>query len=402
MVTRAPGGDGRPPPDDVDAPAVGDTEDADRAVASATPAPPDDRVDTRRWVKRPLMERPTVRLGVLSWSAVGIVLVLIGLFLTIREVAVVIVPVVLALFPAAVLYPIAERLRRMGVPSGLAALIVLLGTVGLVVGIVNLLAPQVAAQLGDLGDALADGYDQVDSFLAGGPFGLDPIRLDELIERGQEMLTTPGSEGEGGLGTQALEIAVLVFEGFTGTILLLFVLFFFLKDGPRMARWGRDIFPARLRPDVEVVGGIVWTSVGGYIRGQLIVALIDAVGIGIGLAIVGVPLALPLAVLVFFGGLFPIVGATISGAVAALVALATVGPTKALIVIAIVIGVQQTESHILLPLILGRTVQLHPLAVILALAIGGILLGILGAFLSVPIAAAVARAFGYLRARAPA
>ncbi len=385
------------PPEGSGVPAVHDIAEAEVAIATATPSPHDARVDTRLWFRRPILERPTVRLGILSWSLVGIVLVLTGLFLTVREVAVVVVPVVLALFPAAVLYPATERLRRLGMPSSVAALIVLFGTIGIVVGIVNLLAPSVAAQLEDLGAAVADGYEQLESFLAGGPFGLDPINLDQLIERGQDMLTS----GEGELGTQALEVAVLVFEGFTGTILLLFVLFFMLKDGPKMARWARDVFPERLRPDAEVVGGIVWTSVGGYIRGQLIVAFIDAVGIGIGLAILRVPLALPLAVLVFFGGLFPIVGAAVSGSVAVLVALATGGPTKALLVVALVIGVQQLESHLLLPLILGRTVSLHPLAVILALAIGGILLGILGAFLAVPIAAAISRAVGYLRHRTP-
>nr|MBA2578793.1 AI-2E family transporter [Euzebyaceae bacterium] len=160
--------------------------------------------------------------------------------------------------------------------------------------------------------------------------------------------------------------------------------------------------PRRARADAEAIGARVWFTIGAYIRGQLVIAVVDAVLIGLGLWIVGVPLALPLAVLVFFGGLFPIVGAVAAGIVAVLVALATGGLTSALIVLAIVVAVQQVEGHLLAPIVLGKATELHPVAVIAALTAGAVLLGVLGAFLAVPIAASATRAVGYLRTRVEA
>ncbi|HWB72340.1 MAG TPA: AI-2E family transporter [Egibacteraceae bacterium] len=366
-------------------------ERALRAGPEAEPAP-------RRAVRVPgrLSERPTVRAGVYAWALVGILAIALAAGVVIARIAVVVIPLVLAAFPAAVLVPPTRGLRNRGVPPAAAALIVLLASFGLIAGLFSLLAPSVAAELEGLGQEIERGYGQVRAFLEAGPFGLQPIALDQFVERVRASLTTSDD-----LGRQVMEAGVAVAEGVAGVALALFALFFYLKDGPRIAAWLRDLFPQWMRADVEAIGVRTWTTLSDYIRGQLVIALVDAVFIGVGIAIIGVPLVLPLSVLVFVGGLFPIVGALLSGAVAVLVALATGSVVDALLVLAVVVGVQQLESHVLAPVVLGRATALHPLAVISALAAGGVLLGVLGAFLAVPITASAARAVGYLRNRVP-
>jgi predicted PurR-regulated permease PerM len=342
----------------------------------------------------PLSNHRLVRAGAYSWAVIGLLAVTYALFTVLGRLTVVVVPLVLALFPATVLAPGVRWLVRRKTPPAIAALMGLVALIGLLTALFAFLVPQVQQELGALGRNLQEGYTQVEQFLANGPLGFAPIELGSLIEQAQQRLAQ--SEG---LAGNVLEFANLVVEGFAGILLMLFALFFYLKDGQRIGAWLRSLFPATAQDDAEVVGGIVWLTIGGYIRGQLLVALVDAVFIGLGLVILRVPLALPLAVLVFFGGLFPIVGAVLSGTVAVLVALATNGLTSALLVLALVLAVQQLESHLLAPIVLGRATQMHPLAVVAALTAGGVLLGVLGAFLGVPVAASIARAVNYLRQR---
>ncbi|MGH8932414.1 MAG: AI-2E family transporter [Egibacteraceae bacterium] len=347
--------------------------------------------------KPPLASHRLVRAGAYSWAILGLLgLVVVGA-IVLGRLMVIVVPLVLALFPAAVLSPLTRRLMDRRVPPALAALLVLFGALGLVAGVFTFIAPQVQRELGDVGASLQQGYGQIGQFLQSGPFGLAPINLDQLVGRLPEQL----GQVEG-LGGRAIEVVSLVAEGFAGFVLLLFALFFYLKDGPKIGAWLRSLFPAPAQDDAEQIGGVVWLTIGGYIRGQLLIALVDAVFIGIGLFALRIPLALPLAVFVFFGALFPIVGAIASGFVAVVVALATEGVTRALLVLLLIVAVQQLESHLLAPIVLGRSTQLHPLAVISALTAGGVLLGVLGAFIAVPVAASVARAIGYLRGREPA
>lgn len=378
--------------------------DAEEAVAAAEEddedllvAPEDDRPDVEAMLHEPLTHRPWVRAGVYAWAAIGLTIVTIALTLVVIRLSTVVIPVVLALFPAAVLQPASDRLKARGVPDALAALVVLTLTLGAVGTIVWFLAPLVAEQLDSLGESITRGYTQLEDFLANGPFGLDPIRIDDLVDNISEQMRG----GFGGFAGNALGIARAVFEGATAAVLMLIVLFFYLKDGRAISRWLISLFPERVHTDARLVGEMLWRTIGGYIQGQLLVALIDAIGIGVGLWLLGVPLALPLGVIVFFGGLFPVVGAFISGSLAALVALATNGLPTALAVIAITIAVQALEGNLLQPFILGRAVELHPLAIILSLAVGGFVLGVLGAFLAVPVAAGGARAVGYLRQRIP-
>jgi len=367
-----------------------DIKDVDRASEPGRRDPAPD------W-RRPLLDRPTVRVGIYAWALVGAALLAWGAGMIFLRLEIVFVPFLIALFPAAVLSaPVTWLKQRL--PDALAALLVLLGFIGLLSGIIAGLAPSVAAEFSGEGGIVAQaqtGADEIESFLAEGPFGLPPVRFGDLLQRAQDALAN--SE----VGGNLLGAASVLVEGVTGVLLGLVVLFFYLKDGKKLARWARDLFPHRVRPDVEVIGGQAWQTVGGYIRGQLFVALVDAVLIGIGLVILRIPLALPLAVLVFIGGLFPIVGAFISGLLAVLVALATAGVTRALIVLAVILAVQQLEGHILAPTVFGRTVKLHPVAVLAALAGGGALLGVLGAFIAVPLAASASRAVGYIRERVP-
>jgi putative heme transporter len=193
----------------------------------------------------------------------------------------------------------------------------------------------------------------------------------------------------------------MVVDFLTAVVLMIVIVFFVLKDGGRLWRGVADLLPGRYRSTVDEAAGRIWWTLGAYFRGQLLVALVDAIFIGLGLWLLGVPLALPLAVLVFFGGLFPIVGAFVTGLLAVLVALASEGLTTALLVLGLVVLVQQAESNLLEPLILSKVIALHPLVIILSITAGVLSFGILGAFLAVPFAAGVARVIDMARGRTP-
>jgi putative heme transporter len=361
--------------------------------------PPDPRPDTRQALRHPLTQRLTVRAGAYAWALIGLVIVAIGLGIVVSTLSQVVVPLIIALFPAAVLQPVADRLRRVGLPDWAAALLSLVGALALVGGVIAFIAPSFAGQVGLLGEAISEGYTELDRFLARGPFGLQPIDLQDLIDQvsGQLSGSVDGSE----VADNVLGFARAFATTATSFLLMLIAVFFYLKDGRSIAGWVRSLFPTAVHEDVAIIGNLGWRTIGGYIQGQLLVAVVDAVCIGLGLWALGVDLALPLGVIVFFGGLFPIVGATAAGFVATIVALASNGPTTALLVVGLVLVVQNLEGQLLQPLILGRALQLHPLAIICSLAVGGFLLGILGAFLAVPLAAASAQTIGYLRQRIP-
>lgn len=343
----------------------------------------------------PLTQHPFVRTGVYSWAFIGMVATVAVIATMLGHLLLLVVPLLLAVFPAALLAPVNERLKGAGVRAAPAALLTLLGSLAVIAVIVRLIAPIVAAELPNLGRSLREGVEELRDYLASGPFGLKPVRLDDVIARASDTL------GESFSGGGAAELLTAAAEGVTAVLLLLLALFFYLKDGAQIGRWLQSLFPQRWRADAAAIGKLTWATFGSYFRGQILVALVDAVAIGAALAILRVPLALPLAVLVFFGGLFPVVGAFVSGSVAVLVALADRGLVVALVVLGVVVLVQQLEGHVLAPLVLGRATELHPLAVILSLAAGGILLGIFGAFIAVPVTASAARGIGYLRSRTP-
>jgi putative heme transporter len=281
-------------------------------------------------------------------------------------------------------------------------LLVLLGSIALLVFIFQFIIGRAIAEAPRLSESVSQGWQELQAYLATGPLGIDPTWISDNIEALQEAIGESDIVRTGVLGAAAAVAEIVAM-----LLLLLVVLFFFLKDGARIGQWLRDLFPSETRNDVAAVANRAWTTIGAYIRGQLLVALVDGVFIGIGLAILAWQmdltllraLALPLGVIVFFGGLFPIVGAVITGVLAVLVALADGGFIAALIVLAIVVAVQQIESNVLAPVVLGKATALHPLGVITSLTAGGILLGVPGAFIAVPVAASLTHSIGYLRNR---
>lgn len=327
-----------------------------------------------------------------SWRLIALVA---GAYVLIRVVSllrVIVIPVVVAVLLAALLEPAAGALRRRGVGASLAAGIVLVGGLVVVFGTLGLIIQTFVAEFDDLSAQVRAGLDEVKGWLASGPLRLSEQQLTDLIDKGQQQL----SENQSRLTAGALSTATTVGEVVTGFFLVLFTLFFFLRDGGHIWQFLCRLLPGSARVPVARAGHYSWHTLINYVRATVLVAFVDAVGIGIGLFVLDIPLALPLAALVFLGAFIPVVGATISGAVAVLVALVAAGPIKALILLGIVIAVQQLEGHVLQPLIMGRAVALHPLAVILAIAAGIVVAGIVGGLVAVPLLAVVNTAVRYI------
>jgi putative heme transporter len=338
--------------------------------------------------------QPLRALAALSWRLLVVGGAVVALAFLLARLRLVVLPLFAAILLSTLLAPLAGALRRRGWPRAAAAMTAAgAGLIG-VGGLVTAIAVPLAAELDDVDGGVRQGVERIGDWLAAGPFGLTERQADQAIERGFEQLRSHGGELAGGV----LSGTMLALELLVGALLALFLLFFFLKDGDRIWAWLVALFPQRARPDVDAIGRRGFSVLGGYLRGIALVALVDAVLIGAALATLGIPFALPLALLTFLGGFFPVVGANIAGFAAAMVALVSDGPVAALIVAAVVLVVQQLEGHLLQPLIVGRSVRLHPVAILLALTAGGVLWGIPGAFLAVPLTAVVASSLSYLRA----
>lgn len=336
---------------------------------------------------------------------IGLAIVAVLAALALAQIRVVVVSLILGLFVAAALHPIVRRLRGWRLPPALASLTGLVVLLLVITGVFISLVPLVTGELPQLADQLGQGLRSVDDMLRSHqPLGMGIRGLDDLLQTGVEQLSgggDGGSGGEGGAADGALSAAG-TFGGILVGVVLVFVAgFFYLKDGARFSGALLGLVPERHQEDARVIGQRAWVTLGGYLRGQVIVAVVDAVLIGLGLVLLGVPLALPLAALVLFGGLFPIVGAVVSGAVAVLVALADGGLTLAVAVLALVIVVQQFESNVVQPFVVGRVVALHPFVVILSVTVGALTLGVFGAFIAVPAVASASRGIEHLRATRP-
>lgn len=305
----------------------------------------------------------------------------------------VVLPVLLALVLTTMLAPPAAWLKRRGLPDGLAALVTLLAGLLLIVGGLTLLAPSVAKGFDDLDLGISGGLEEVQRWLTNGPLHLSDARVTAALERLQDQL-----RGNVGALTQgALAGALLVAEVIATVLIAIVLAFFFVKDGPQIWRWLSELAPESHRATIDRAGRASWKALGGFLRGQSIVALFDATFIGLALVLIGVPLVLPLAILTFAGAYVPIVGATVTGVAAGLVALVTGGPIDMLLVGAAVLLVQQVEGNVLQPYIVGRTVRVHPVAILLALTTGGVVGGILGILVAAPVAAVVAAVLRVVR-----
>ncbi|MGW0588145.1 AI-2E family transporter [Streptosporangium sp. NPDC002607] len=302
-------------------------------------------------------------------------------------------PLMVALLLTTLTWPVTRLLRRYGWPPALAASAVTLLFLLVAAGIVVLIVVPVVSQSGELATGVVNGIKQVREWAAGPPLniGNDQVTsvLDTAIARIQDSV--------GGIVTATVTGVGTVVNGLVTTVLALFLMFFFLKDGPRFLPWLTRQLPGRLAVDVPAVAERGWDTLGAFVRSQAFVGLLDAVFIGLGLWIVGVPLVLPLAVLTFVTAFIPIVGALFAGLVAVLITLVSNGPTDALIVLAIIVAVQQLEGNVLQPMVQSHGLGLHAAVVLLAVTLGGSLAGIVGSLLAVPVAALIAVVWNYVR-----
>jgi putative heme transporter len=330
-----------------------------------------------------------------TWRGIVLLVGISAVLFTLTRLYLVTLPVIIALILSTLFVPPARRLERRGFPRLAAAATVVIGGIGAVAGVIALLTPEFISQAQALGPTISDATDQVLTWLEEGPLGWDRDQIDQLLTNLRVSLEASAGTIAQRVGT----VAVAVVEGITALTLAVVLLFFFVKDGAQIVDWLIRRVPAHHRDDVRAAGSRGWVALSGFVRGTAAVALIDAVGIGIGLAIVGVPLVLPLSLLVFLGGFVPVIGAFVTGILAILVALADLGLTAALIVAGIVLAVQQVESNVLQPTIMRRAVALHPVVILGVLTAGAVLVGIVGAFLAVPVAAVIAAVGNELRLR---
>ena len=322
--------------------------------------------------------------GRAATRAAQFVLVLIALSVTVYglvQLKLVVIPIMVAVILAAALSPVVGFLRNKGLPAALATWITFLAAVIILGGIVTGIVFPVRGEWGELVKAAGDGFGELRNLVVSGPFPID----QEVIDKGVAAVTSFATSSSFGAG--ALVGISTAAEFVTGALLVVVVLFYFLKDGERIWNFFLRPFPAQPRGRLRRAGARSLVVLGQYVRGTAIIALIEGVVVGSALFILRVPLALPLAVIVFLGAFIPMVGATLAGILAALVALVANGPVAALVVVAIVIGINQLDGHILQPVVMGRSLHLHGLVILLALAAGVILAGLIGAVLAVPLAA---------------
>jgi predicted PurR-regulated permease PerM len=297
------------------------------------------------------------------------------------QVKLLVIPVLIAIILASAAAPLLRWLRGRGVNAMLAAWITLLGGIVVLGGVITLIVFAVRNQWDELVVSASEGFDDLLAWLQTLPIPIDQEQIDDARDAIVDFVTSAE------FGTGALAGVSAAAEVVAGALLLVVVLFFFLKDGDHIWAFFLKPFHGERLERGRRIGTTSVKVLGGYVRGTAIIALVDAVAIGVGLAILQVPLALPLAVVVFLGAFIPLVGATVAGILAALVALVANGPVVALIVVAIVIAVNQIEGDLLQPVVMAQSLKLHPLVILIALTAGTIVGGIVGAVLAVPIAA---------------
>jgi putative heme transporter len=300
--------------------------------------------------------------------------------------AVVTVPLAIALLISALVIPVVDGLDKI-MPRGLAALLVVFAGIGFVVALLTFAGQQVANGATDLADQTVQGLDEIKDWLKNGPLHASDSQINEYIDRVQQAITDRTKEGAE--LSRITEVGTAVGHLLAGFFIVLFSTYFFLADGERIWAWLVRIAPRAAREHADSSGRVAWISLTQFVRATVIVAAVDSIGVMIGAAVLGVPFVLAIGVLVFLGAFVPMIGATVAGTVAVLVALVDQGPFTALLMLAVVIGVQQLEGHVLQPFLMGRWVSLHPLGVIVAIACGVLVAGIAGALIAVPLAASL-------------
>jgi predicted PurR-regulated permease PerM len=334
-----------------------------------------------------------------AWSWRLIVVGVVGWVLLrfIANIKIVVIPLAIALLLSALLAPAVGWLLRARLPRSLATFLVLVGGIAAVAGTLTLVVNQFVDGLPQLTENASQGILQIQTWAKTGPLHLTDAQVDQAISSGRNWINANTSS----LTATGVATATTLAEVVTGALLVLFSTFFFLRDGRKIWRFIVRLFPVNARWQLSDAGDASWATLGSYVRATVLVAFIDAVGIGLALVVLKVPFPFPLAALVFLGAFIPIVGASVSGAVAVLVALVDRGWVIALSVLIAVLVVQQLEGHVLQPLIMGRAVAIHPLVVIIGIASGVVLAGIVGALVAVPLIAVLNTGIRRLARRRP-
>jgi putative heme transporter len=323
-----------------------------------------------------------------AWAWRFLVIVAAGyvVFRALGFFAVIALPLAVALLIAALVTPVVAGLHRIGVPRRLAAALVVVGGIAFVALLLTFAGQQVAQGASDLADQVVEGLEEVRNWLQTGPLNATDSQINDVIQSTQDAIARQSQEG--GALSRVSEFGTAIGHVVAGFFIVLFATFFFLADGERIWAWLVRLAPRAAREHVDGSGRVAWVSLTQFVRATVIVAATDALGIMIVAAVLGVPFVAAIGVLVFLGAFVPMIGATIAGIVAILVALVSQGPITALLMLGGVIAVQQLEGHVLQPFLMGRFVSLHPLGVIVAIGCGVLVAGIAGALVAVPLAAA--------------
>jgi predicted PurR-regulated permease PerM len=318
-----------------------------------------------------------------AWRFLVIVAAIAVIGWAMRYVSQVVVPVVVGVLLCALLVPVTSGLQRLRVPRGPAAGITVVGTIIMVAGLLTLVGAQIASGFSDLSTQVSEGIRELRD-LARINLNISDQQITDTFNQLRDAVMSGGA-----LGQRAAEVGTTATHVVAGVFISLFCLFFFLYQGEQIWAWLVRLFPRQARAKADSSGRKAWVSLTSFVRATIIVAAVDAVGIALGAAVLGLPLVSAIGILVFVGSFIPVVGALVSGFVAVLVALVAKGPLVAVIMLGVVIGVQQLEAHVLQPFLLGRAVSIHPLAVILAIATGVVIAGIVGALVAVPTVAVI-------------
>ena len=360
-----------------------------RARAGASPAP--------AGYVQPVEAAVPVGLRIASeiaWRSVAVVLGLALIVYALMQTSSVVIPVAVALLLTALLVPVVSILsNRLRFPRYLAAAIALVLGIVIVTGLLALAGGQLVSGFSELGQQVSAGINQIQNWLSNGPLQIGGDQVSQAIEQGRQWVSSNASS----LTSGALAVGSSATNFVAGLVIALVVTFFFLGDGANIWGWCVRLLPGDVRRPVHNAFRRGWVTLGSYVRTQMLVAAIDAVGIALGAFLLGLPLVVPLGLLVFFASFVPMVGAILSGALAVVLALVVKGPFTALLMLGVVVLVQQLESNVLQPVLMSKSVSLHPLATLLGVAIGSFLLGIVGAVFAVPLMAVSNTVVLYLR-----
>jgi predicted PurR-regulated permease PerM len=321
-----------------------------------------------------------------AWSWRFIVIVIAGIMIAkaLGFLMVVVMPVVIALFITALVIPVVDLFTEW-LPRSLASIFVVFGVIAVIALMITFATQQVIDGADDLAKQVVQGLDEIELWLKDGPLEISDKQLDDAIGGLQDLV----SQSQTQIVERVQDVGTIIGHVVAGFFIVLFSTFFFLAQGPSIWAWMVRLFPRAARGRADTSGRVAWASLTQFVRATVLVAGVDALGIALVAAILDLPFVAAIGVLVFLGSFVPLVGATVSGMVAILVALVDQGPVVALVMLGGVIAVQQIEAHVLQPFLMGRFVSIHPLGVILAIAVGVIVAGIPGALIAVPLAATV-------------